>query len=200
MNKIYGILAHPKGRNSLSGHLFYETVKHLRQQGAIVDVLDLYEQSTEIPFYIPMARRGIVSDTPVLDDNEFFKKNKERFMAADSLFLVYPIYWYAVPGIMKCWLDLLTSFAWKYEGQTKAKPLHKIKKSFIVNLSSAPAWYLKYIKGNTATRTVTNTFKWMGIKQCKSYSIGKSHQITAEKIAQHLEKIKHKSLFLAHTK
>lgn len=184
MVRVYAILAHPN-KDSLSGRLFYSTVQHLEKQGAIVDVLDLYEHADRIPLY-----------SRSLESNAFFQENKQRFMNADRLFIVYPVYWYAVPGALKCWLDLITNFAWKYDGGRAAKPLHSIKKLLIVNSANMPNWVRWFFTRNSATEMVRESFKWMGVTSCKVHEIGNAHKTTAEQAAAHQTKIIKKSDWL----
>jgi len=117
--RVYAILAHDK-KDSLNCHLFSQTIKYLELKEIEVDPLNLYDYEKDIPFYS--------HDKKNLEKNSFFKENKKRFMLADRLVIVHPIYWYSVPGILKTWMDLITNFAWKYEGKPYAKALHKIKK------------------------------------------------------------------------
>lgn len=187
MAHVYAILAHPN-KDSLTGRLFYETVQHLKTQGVTVDVLDLYEHAGRIPFFISPKQ---------LEENDFFKENRQRFMAADRLFIVYPVYWYAVPGILKCWLDLITNFAWKYEGKHHAKALHNIQKALVVNTASISNWRKWLCTRNSASEMLKESFKWMSIKSYDFYEIGNTSQLTTTKINTHLANIAKKSVWLA---
>lgn len=186
MTRVLAILAHPN-KDSLNGRFFYSTVQHLQQQGITVDVLDLYQHADRIPFYISQKQ---------LDENDFFKENRELFMAADRLFIVYPVYWYAVPGILKCWIDLITNYAWKYQGDRYAKPLHKIEKALVVNTASMSNWAKWLYTRNSASEMLKETFKWMGIKNYDFYEVGSTSKLTTAKIDAHLAKIAKKSDWL----
>jgi putative NADPH-quinone reductase len=167
--RIYAIVAHDR-KDSLTQFIFKNIVDSLKQQGAEIDVLDLYDNSSRIPFY--------VSDKSQLDSNEFFQENRERFMAANRLLIVYPVYWFAVPGILKTWIDLVTHYAWKYEGGMAARPLHSIDKLYGIALSLAPSWYLKWVVGDLSCRQVKASFKWMGVKKFAFYHAGEIDQNT----------------------
>lgn len=152
--RILAIIAHDK-KPSLTHSLFDDAVSYMRDNGYEVDVLDLYDRADDIPFFW--------HDKTKLESYPFFQENKERFMAADRLFIIFPVYWYSVPGILKCWIDLITSFAWKYEQGFYARPLHKITKTLFVSITLYPQWFVKIILRNPAMNQLKQTFKYMGI-------------------------------------
>jgi len=177
---IYAILAHDK-KDSLNHYLFSQTTKYLETRNMQIDFLNLYDYKDEIPFYS--------HDRKVLENNNFFQENKKRFMDADTLLIVHPIYWYSVPGILKTWLDLITNFAWKYEGGFYAKPLHKIKKALVINTSMSPKYFRTAWGFDPAMSQLKNMFKFIGLPQYYFYRIGNVGQLSDEKVAEHLEQI-----------
>ncbi len=182
--RIYAIIAHPK-KTGINRTLFNAAVDHLKEQGVTVDILDLYERDNDVPFYHPPKEMIPGTDKRF----NFFFENKERFMAADRLFIVYPVYWYAVPGILKCWLDLITNYAWKYEGGACAKPLSKIKKIVVVNTASMPNWVRWFFTRNSATEMMKQSFKFMGLKPYRFYEIGNAEKQTEKDMARHISKV-----------
>ncbi|MBS1987621.1 NAD(P)H-dependent oxidoreductase [Candidatus Dependentiae bacterium] len=182
--KVLAILAN-HDKNSLSSRIFYQVTHHLAQNGAQVDILDLYERQDEIPFYV-----GHKPDqSPTLHTSTFFHENKERFLAADKLLIVYPIYWYAVPGILKCWFDLITTFAWKFTGKSKTQPLHKIKHAFIINSSMESWWHRRFLTTNPSRRQISQTFDFIGIPNYDFYEIGSTHTLKQAQITGHINAI-----------
>jgi len=185
--RVLAILAHPR-KESLSGHFFYKTVDHLKTKGIEVDVLDLYDRKDEIPFYVQAGASGW-DDQQGLAKYPFYLETKERFMAADRIFMVYPLYWYAVPGILKCWIDLITNYAWNFEKGPYGIPLHKIKKAFVVNSASMSNWFRWLRTRNSGTEMVKESFKFFGIHDYYFYEIGNTGKLNQEKIDRHLQKI-----------
>lgn len=185
--RILAVLAHPKN-SSLCGQLFFSSVEHLRATGATVDVLSLYEHAHEIPFLLlPEAGQTIES---ALQNVPFYWQNKERFMAADRLLIVYPVWWYAVPGIMKAWLDLITNYAWQHTGKMYGKALHPIKKALIIN-TAGMSWWQRFLgTKNSATEMVRESCKFIGITQCKAYEIHATQKTTALLMAQRTQRVK----------
>ncbi len=182
--RIYAIFAHPK-KDSLNGRIFYDTVNHLRQQGATVDVLDLYDYVADMPFYAPKNHETLQD----IKQHAFFHDNKERFMAADRLFIVYPIYWFAVPGVLKCWLDSITNYAWQFNKGPYALPLHSIKKALVVNSASMSNWFRWLRTRNSGTEMVKESLKFLGIRHYTFYEIGNTPSLTPAKINKHIAKI-----------
>jgi putative NADPH-quinone reductase len=185
MTRVYAVLAHPKGKDSLNGHIFYAIVEQLKKQNIEVDVLDLYQQAHRIPFFSYDAVH-----------TDFFKENKQRFMAADRLVVVYPVYWYSVPGILKCWLDLITNFAWKYEKFPHAKPLHHITKAMVINSAGIPNWYRWLCTKNSASETLKQSFKFIGLPKTYFYEIGNAGKLKPEQIQKHVNTILQKTQWL----
>ncbi len=172
--KIYAILANPD-RDSFCSQLFYRTIDTLCSQNYDVDILNLYERMSEIPYYTTTRP----DKNPTLHTNKFFNENKNRFMQAESLFIVYPIFWYSVPGILKTWIDLITNYAWKYEGGKNARALHGIKRALIVNTSMESWWYRRFFTPNPSRRQIELTFDFMGIPDYDFYEIGSVQKLNS---------------------
>lgn len=178
---IYAIVAHDK-KDSLTHQTFDALINYLKAKKDIsLDILDLYERADDIPFYW--------SDFNKLSSFPFFHENKERFMKADRLIIFFPVYWYSTPGILKCWIDLITKYAWSYEQGFCARPLHAIRKALVVNTSMSPSWYNKYILRNPAHSQLKQTFTFMGIYDQLFYEIGNTKQLTDKKVSEHIKNI-----------
>jgi putative NADPH-quinone reductase len=155
--RILAVVAHDKP-TSLTKTLFNHALNYLKTlPNTEIDILDLYDHKDEIPFY--------VSDRAQLEANQFYQENKERFLKADRLLIAFPVYWYSTPGILKCWFDLINQFAWQFQGPlSPARPLHSIKKAFVMNLVITPWWYNKLVLRDPAARQVYLTLKFLAIK------------------------------------
>ena len=178
--RIYAILAHDK-KDSLNGFIFNKVTEHLKNKKFDVDVMHLYDFADQIPFF--------VHDKNKTEQNSFFQENKKLFMDADRLLIVHPVYWYSLPGILKCWVDLITNFAWKYESGKYAKALHKIKKAMVINTSMAPAWYRKFFTCNPATTQMKENFRFFDIPKFYFYQIGSVSKLDENKVNLHIKKI-----------
>lgn len=176
---IFVVMAHDKS-TSLTHYLVDQIIQHTDSNNHSIELLDLYQYVSDIPFY--------VHDKAALESNSFFQLTKEKIMKADRLIIVFPTYWYSTPGILKCWLDLITSYAWKFDKPTQAKAKHHIKKAFILNSSIQPKWY-SFIFGNLALKQVSRTLKWMGVPEVMTYEIGQVKELNEQKLDQHMKKI-----------
>jgi putative NADPH-quinone reductase len=174
MSRILAILAH-HNKESLNGYLYAQTIAELEKQGHTIDVLHLYDRAKEIPFYLP------VKD---LETYPFFLENKQRFLEADGLLIVFPVYCFAVPGILKCWLDLLGA-----QLETIAKSPKRPQKVFVVSSSGAPAWYLRFFAHNNPRAMLSSCFRFMKIAKKKFYHVGMTGLMNEKKALRHKDAI-----------
>ena len=181
---VYAIIADDR-KNSLTRELAQVALEGMAGRGHKVTVLDLYEHAAQIPFYHHKVVQNGTEVDP-LEQVPFYKFNRQHFMAADRLFIAHPVYWYSVPGIMKCWIDLITNFAWKFEGGSRAQALHKIQKVLVLNTSMQPnaRFWL-----NNASRQLKKTFHWMGVPQLLFHEVGDVYALSKEDIERHHEAI-----------
>ncbi|AKM07946.1 NAD(P)H dehydrogenase (Quinone) [Pelagerythrobacter marensis] len=49
-----------------------------------------------------------------------------RLERADALVLVYPVYWWSMPGLMKGWIDRVFSNGWAYEEGDESRLIKKL--------------------------------------------------------------------------
>lgn len=49
-----------------------------------------------------------------------------RIDRADALVLVYPVYWWSMPGLLKGWIDRVFANGWAYEAGTDSKVVKKL--------------------------------------------------------------------------
>lgn len=181
--RILAIVAHDKA-TSLTKTIFNHALAFLREQKNIeLDILDLYDHASEIPFY--------ASDRAQLEANAFYQENKERILKADRLLIVFPTYWYGVPGILKCWFDLINQFAWKFNGPYRtAIPLHFIKKALMINLTITPRWYNLLWLGDPARDQVKKTLQFLGIEPIM-YTVDRSTRLNEKQLKKHKANIAH---------
>ncbi len=181
---VYAIIADDR-KDSLLRELATVALEGMAGRGHQVTILDLYKHAESIPFYL---HKVVQDGKPVspLEGSKFFELNKQHFMQADRLFIAHPVYWYSVPGILKCWIDLITSYAWKYKGGSRAQALHKIQKALVLNTSMQPTARLWH---HAASKQLKKTFKWMGVPQVLVHEVGDVYALSKEDIDRHHEAI-----------
>lgn len=93
---------------------------------------------------------------------------------ADEIVFFFPLWWYAVPAILKGFMDrvLRSGFAFKYrEGKPLPEKLLVGKSAKLVVLSGGPAWFYA-VSGNPAIKMMKTSLKFCGISPVKSLQIG----------------------------
>ena len=179
--KVYAIFANDNIKGT-TYKIFSQAVQALKDQGHEVDILDLYEREKDIPFF--RHDRGLMESHP------FYLENKERFLQADALLIVFPLFWYCVPAILKAWLDMINGWAYKYETGLHANPLHHIKKAFIFYSSMQGKEHLQKTLHNSVEKQLSETCRFIGIPEVEVYLIDNVTKITPEDMEKHLEEVR----------
>lgn len=178
--KIYAIFANDNIKGT-SYKLFSKAVSTLTEQGHTVDKLLLYEREEEIPFF--------KHSQEYMESHPFYIENKERFLQADTLLIVFPLYWYSVPAILKAWLDMINAWAYKYKKGIHAEPLHNIQKALVIYSSMQSGTHLSQKLNHPVENQLLETFKFIGIPETEMYHVDDVNNIDPEKLALHLERI-----------
>lgn len=178
--KLYAIFANDKVSGT-THKLFDQAIQSFQRQGYDVDKLNLYDREKEIPFFR--------HDRAHMENNPFYMENQERFMQADALLMVFPLFWYSVPGILKTWLDMINGWAYRYESGVHAQPLHRIKKVFIIYASMQDKRYLHEDLHDPVEQQLTETCRFIGIPHVYTYIVDKVNTLKPDDLEQHLRKI-----------
>ncbi|WP_314066762.1 NAD(P)H-dependent oxidoreductase [uncultured Vagococcus sp.] len=102
---------------------------------------------------------------PLIKDYQLLLQQTNR------LIVVFPIWWYGMPAILKGFFDkvMLKEFAYK-EGKAGVLvgQLSQVKETYIVTTSQSPTWYIKYFGGNPIAKTlIKRVLKDIGLKKVK---------------------------------
>jgi NAD(P)H dehydrogenase (quinone) len=109
------VFAHPEAR-SYNGQLKDTIRQSLEQQGAVVEVSDLYAMGfdpVESGVHFPNRERTDVFDVQIEQRHAFegrtsspdVKGEIEKLLNADLVVFQFPIWWFSMPAILKGWLD-----------------------------------------------------------------------------------------------
>ena len=106
---ILAVFCHPR-RNSFSGAILDQFVAGAESVGHDVEVADLYGEG----FDPTMTLRDLQQFDKVPMPAEIIAE-QARIEEADALCLVFPLWWWSMPGMLKGWLDRVWSAGWAYQ-------------------------------------------------------------------------------------
>lgn len=113
---------------------------------------------------------------------------------ADHIVFVSPIWWGGPPALLKGFIDrtFLPGFAFKYRKDSVWWDQYMTGKSGrIIVTSDAPAWYMRFYRGDSAVRMIKeSTFDFVGIKPTRVTRIGRIKFLNQDQRVQLLERIK----------
>jgi NAD(P)H dehydrogenase (quinone) len=122
--KVLLVFAHPEPR-SLNGALRDVAIRELEAQGHEVLISDLYADGwkaevdrADFPSWPPEARflpagaskKAFATNTLTED----VKAEIDKLLWADTLILQFPLWWYAMPAILKGWVDRVYAYGFAY--------------------------------------------------------------------------------------
>lgn len=168
------ILAHPYVK-SFNHCIKDEVYKILIKQGE-VKIIDLYQDefnpslnSNDLSNYM----QGKSSDSKVLE-------YQNDLMKCDNLILIFPIWWYEAPAILKGFLDkvLLPGFAFNEIDQKLVGKLTHIKRLTVLSTSEVTSEFMRHevgnpieislIKNTLGVCGITNDTQWLNCEKIAS--------------------------------
>ncbi len=104
------VVAHPD-RDSLTQHVARAAFDAIRDTGGDVEFADLAAEDFDPRFTgadlnLYRGRGGVPADIVV---------EQERVDRADRLILVFPMYWWSMPALLKGWIDRVFVGGWAYD-------------------------------------------------------------------------------------
>ena len=105
---VLAVFCHPH-RDSFSGAVLDRFVEGVEAAGHDAEVADLYREG----FNPVMSMRDMQQFDGVAMPPDVLAE-QARVEQADALCLVFPVWWYGMPAMMKGWLDRVWSAEWAY--------------------------------------------------------------------------------------
>ncbi|GAA0372830.1 NAD(P)H oxidoreductase [Streptomyces blastmyceticus] len=125
------VLAHPRG-DSLTAQIAHRARERLAADGYTVDLLDLYAEGFD-------PRTGPEDEPDWADrDKEYspeVRAHMDRIDAADAIVVVFPVWWFGLPAILKGWIDRVWNYGFAYG---RSRPRLGAKRMLWIGLSSYP--------------------------------------------------------------
>ena len=174
------VKAHPRANGFT--HQIAETYKKKQEWlGNTVEILDLYsaENTQSYPEF--------VDDKHLLMDATT-ERMQSKIIWADEIVIVFPVWWFDCPAIMKNWFDrnFTGGFAFKHEKWGKLSKLLAGKKWKVFATADGPGWALKMIM---YIPMVLWRFGYVGIKTTAFKVFGNARKKTAEQKQQFLKNL-----------
>jgi NAD(P)H dehydrogenase (quinone) len=116
------VVAHPDP-NSLSHAVAQALADGVSGSDHSVEIADLAREGFDPRFSLndlAVHRREIAQPADIAAE-------QARVDRADALVLVYPIYWWSMPALMKGWIDRVFSNGWAYEELEDMKTVKKLE-------------------------------------------------------------------------
>ncbi|MFC5030743.1 NAD(P)H oxidoreductase [Streptomyces sp. DSM 41987] len=125
------VLAHPRS-DSLTAQIAHRTRERLIADGYTVDLLDLYAEGFD-------PRTGPEDEPDWADRDKHYSPEVRAHMAridtADVIVVVFPLWWFALPAILKGWINRVWNYGFAYG---RSRPRLGAKRMLWIGLSSYP--------------------------------------------------------------
>lgn len=159
------IYAHPNPA-SFNAAVLEQVKRGLGDSHHSYTVIDLYQDNFDpvLTYGDKMTRHELKNDPETSSYREMVKQ-------ADHLILIYPVWWYGVPAILKGFFDrvLVAGFAYEFNGLAPKGLLGK-KSAWAFYTIDSPAWYVRIFRRNVEWTVVRDaTLKFCGIRPVKRF-------------------------------
>ncbi len=181
------IFAHP-WHVSFNKSILDAVIKNLKEYEKNYNIIDLNKDGFDPRLEeeeLALFSEGKHKD-PLVERYQSLLKN------TDELFILFPLWWYDTPAILKGFFDkvMLKNFAYVETKIGLKGLLTNIKKTTVITTSNSPKWYIKYFAGNSVQKLLINTnLKGMGIKNVTWLHCGDTKKEALEKRKKFLETI-----------
>ena len=106
---VLAVFCHPR-RESFTGAVLDRFVSGAEAAGHEVEVADLYGEG----FEPRMSRRDLQQFDGIAMPPEIIAEQK-RVEQCDALAMVFPLWWWSMPAMLKGWIDRVWSAGWAYQ-------------------------------------------------------------------------------------
>ncbi len=155
--QVVVVLAHPNA-DSFNHAIAQTACTALREQGHIVDLLDLYA----IGFRAAMSaeeRAAYHGEHPALEP--MVASHGELLRHAEALVFVYPTWWSGLPAILKGWFErvFVPGVGFVFNAKGKVRPgLTQVRHLVGISTYGSPWPYVKFVNDN-GRRTIARTLR-----------------------------------------
>lgn len=184
MADVLIIDGHPDA-SSLCAALAQSHAGGLRSGGAQATVLALRDLRFD-----PILRASYHGHQPLEPD---LRHAQALMGAARRLVLVTPIWWGAMPALLKGFFDRVLERGWafRYLPNGRAEGLLAGRSARVIITTDSPGFYLRFIQGDpTAKALVRSTLKFCGLQPVDMTRIGPVHRASADQRERWLAQVR----------
>ena len=117
------VLSHPNPQ-SFSHGIAAQLAQGVETNGHTAEIADLAAEGFDPRF----TRNDVdVSNKEALPAEDVIAEQK-RVDRADALVLVYPVYWWSMPGLLKGWIDRVFTNGWAYDYGADLRVVKKLRR------------------------------------------------------------------------
>ncbi|MET1025691.1 MAG: NAD(P)H-dependent oxidoreductase, partial [Dongiaceae bacterium] len=160
--RILLVIAHPL-KTSLCAELARHVIAELRGAGHEVVIEDLYASGFN-PVMTPEERRGYNGTSPVTGAD--IAEPIQHLLAAEAIVLVFPVWWFGLPAILKGWLDRVwapdIAFDHREDAGVLTPRLTQLRHLLVIAAFGSPWWLDRFVMG----RPVMKLFKRALLPSC----------------------------------
>ncbi len=135
------VMAHP-AESSLTRAVTNAIVEALQADGYNAEMADLDAERFD-PVFGPADHAAFNCKDALPAD---VRKEQQRLDRADHLILVYPVYWWSMPALLKGWIDRVFVAGWAFDEDAEGritKRLGRMKVSLVAIAAASEATYGK---------------------------------------------------------
>ncbi|WP_288483496.1 NAD(P)H-dependent oxidoreductase [uncultured Novosphingobium sp.] len=139
--KTLVVMTHP-AESSLTRTITNAIMDALRADGCDAELLDLAAERFD-PVFGPTDHAAFNGKAPLSED---VRAEQRRIDRADHLILVYPVYWWTMPALLKGWIDRVFVAGWAFDEDTEGritKRLGRLKISLVAIAAASERTYVK---------------------------------------------------------
>ena len=160
--RILIVTAHPL-KTSLCGELARHVIAELTRAGHEIVIEDLYAIGFN-PVMTPDERRAYNGSSPLTGED--IAMPIQHLLAAEAIVLVFPVWWFGLPAILKGWLDRVWAPGIAFDHHEDASVLRprltQLRHLLVVAAFGSPWWLDRFIMG----RPVMKLFKRAVLPSC----------------------------------
>jgi NAD(P)H dehydrogenase (quinone) len=117
------VIAHPNPR-SFSHAIAAQVAEGVAMNGHTAQIADLAAEGFDPRFThndVEVSNKEALPTADVIAE-------QARIDRADALVLVYPVYWWAMPGLLKGWIDRVFTNGWAYDYGSDLRVVKKLRR------------------------------------------------------------------------